>query len=208
MIDDEFMARINKVTGLEPGALDAFETDLRAVGARIAAIINETPSSFKRGPTDIPLSKRNEWLHRNVIGPAAKLSEALSQDPHFASYPEVHASTLTKEERLALKQDIERLKAFATDLGADLESRIIDNSSHNTEMRIEFCLWITEVLQTHASHIPVARGAYEIGHGNVGIFAGLLRDIYAEVTGEESQLEEPLKQIVKMSRWGNEQEPR
>ncbi|MCC5620252.1 hypothetical protein LC574_02485 [Nostoc sp. CHAB 5715] len=200
MLDDIFMARINKVTGLDPGKLTAFQADLVLAAEHITAIIDETPSSFKRGPKDIPLSKRSDWLRRNVIGPADKLINALDHDAHFASYPEVHASALTKEERFAIKQNVERLRVFASDLSMDFEGRIFENASHNTEMRIEFCDMITDVLKKHAPHIPVSRGTYEQGQGNVGVFAGLLRDIYAEITGETSQLEQQLKQIVIMSR--------
>lgn len=126
----------------------AARADFVALGQKIRAIIDTTPSKFARGPDDIPLSWRARWLHRHVLKPSALLQEALADDPKFAEYPENHRTSLTVEERQQIAASLQRLDAFARDLHDDLDYRAKQhNLRHNIEMRREFIFWIAQVVK-------------------------------------------------------------
>lgn len=104
-------------------SLSSARADFIAVGHRIRAIIDTTPTDFDRGPDDIPLSRRARWLERRVLKPSKILRVALIEDPKFAEYPESHVNSITAEERRCIAQHLEKLEAFANDLHNDLDYR-------------------------------------------------------------------------------------
>lgn len=102
MFQADAMESLNSWLNLK--SVDSAKADFVAVGNRIRAIIDTTPTAFDRGPKDIPLSRRARWLKSNVLNPIALLREALLDDPKFAEYPEKHASSMTAEERSTLRK--------------------------------------------------------------------------------------------------------
>lgn len=66
MFDATCMTEINKIARLDAERLKNFRQGLIGIGTHIRAVLDETPSSFNRGPADMSQTKRIEWLERNV----------------------------------------------------------------------------------------------------------------------------------------------
>lgn len=204
MFADKTMNRLAGLMNLESSA--AAKGDFVALGEKIRAIIDETPSSFARGPDDISLSRRARWLRRHVLNPSQLLRDALCDDPRFAQYPEEYGTALTAEERGEIAISLERLDAFARDLHDDLEYRSKQKKlSHNIEMRREFIFWIAQVVNKHARGIRKVRSYTGIDAGNVAgksngaPFFAAVKLAYVEITGEKDpQLDDHFKEIVRM----------
>lgn len=204
MFDAKAMETLVRLLNIK--SLEAAKSDFLAVGERVRAIIDLTPSSFDRGPDDIPLSRRARWLERHVLKPSKILREALLDNPKFAEYPESHATSISTEERAHIAECLIRLDAFASDLHDDLDYRAKQkNLRHNIEMRREFLYWIAEVVAKHAPGVPMERsytgvqGDRSTGKGNAAPFFAAVKLAYIQITGEKAvQLDDHFKQLVKM----------
>lgn len=182
------------------------KTDFLAVGERIRTVIDITPSSFDRGPDDIPLSRRARWLARRVLKPSKLLREALLDDPKFAEYPDSYANSISAEERREIAKSLETLEAFATQLHDDLDYRSKQkNLRHNIEIRREFLFWIAQVVDKHAQDISKERSYTSVeisemaGKGNTAPFFAAVKLAYVQITGEKArQLDDHFKEIVRM----------
>lgn len=184
----------------------AAKADFLAVGERVRAIIDTTPTGFDRGPKDIPLSRRARWLSRSVLKPSQLLRAALLDDPKFAEYPDSYANSVCAEKRRAIAKSLETLEAFASDLHDDLDYRSKQkNLRHNIEMRREFLFWIAQVVAKHARNIAKERSytgvdvSQMVGKGNASPFFAAVKLAYVQITGEKArQLDDHFKEIVKM----------
>lgn len=180
--------------------------DFIAVGDRIRAVIDTTPSNFDRGPDDIPLSRRARWLARRVLKPSKLLSEALLDDPKFAEYPDSYQNSISSAERREIANSLERLEAFVGQLHDDLDYRSKQkNLRHNIEMRREFLFWIAQVVAKHARDVAKQRSytSAEIselaGKGNASPFFAAVKLAYVQITCEKArQLDDHFKEIVRM----------
>lgn len=181
-------------------------SDLLAVGARIRAVIDVTPTSFNRGPKDIPLSRRARWLVRRVLKPSALLREALVDDPKFAEYPDTYASSISANERREIATSLAKLDKFASHLHDDLAYRAKQkNLRHNIEMRREFLFWIAQAVAKHARAISKQRSYTSVeiseraGKGNAAPFFAAVKVAYVQITGEKApQLDDHFKELVRM----------
>lgn len=182
------------------------KADFLAVGERIRAVIDVTPSSFNRGPDDIPLSRRARWLARRVLKPSALLREALEDDPKFAEYPDSYANSISAAERREIATRLATLEAFASQLHDDLDYRAKQkNLRHNIEMRREFLFWIAQAVARHAQDVSKERSytSAEIsemaGKGNAAPFFAAIKIAYVQITGEKvRQLDDHFKELVRM----------
>jgi hypothetical protein len=205
MFDSEAMKALNRLLNIK--SPQSAKEDFLAVGKRIRAIIEITPSNFDRGPKDIPLSRRARWLARRVLKPTSLLREALLDDPKFAEYPDSYADAISSEERREIATRLASLEAFANQLHDDLEYRAKQkNLRHNIEMRREFLFWIAQVVAKHAQDVSKERSytSAEIGEmagkGNAAPFFAAVKLAYVQITGEKArQLDDHFKEIVRMN---------
>lgn len=205
MFDAEAMEALSRLLHIK--SKQSAKADFLAVGERIRAIIDITPSSFDRGPKDIPLSRRARWLARRVLKPSSLLREALLDDPKFAEYPDSYADSVSSEERREIARSLAMLEAFANQLHDDLDYRAKQkNLRHNIEMRREFLFWIGQVVAKHAQNISKVRSytSAEIGKlagkGNAAPFFAAVKLAYVQITGEKvSQLDDHFKEIVRIN---------
>ena len=170
-------------------------------GIEMRAKIIAMPSSFEIAPFDKSLTKRIEWLTRNVINPCDKLENALLTQnlPNFE-----HWETDTTFEPDAIdsfRQSIDDLKQRTDSLVTTMQGELAQSISHNSEIKFSIVFDALADLHQHFSEIPLSRGNWysEVGE-MTGIVPAYIRSFYFEITGEPDQLNTQIQDVIRDQR--------
>lgn len=178
--------------------LPAFGDALKKYGTKRRNDIRSMPIGFPIAPFDASLTKRIEWLTTQVINPAEKLLDALSDNsrPYFHEWPD--------EYRLSERPDLDRIAPHIAELLGhgralrdNLDGQRNDKIAHTSEMRYDIVATLVDIAREHFPEVKLARGQLypEVGQ-MVGTTPEYVRRAFFEITGTNEQLDEPIRHAV------------
>lgn len=159
------------------------------------------PSSFEIAPFDKSLTKRIEWLTRNVVSPCEKLETAILEQnlPYFEHWE--NESTLEPEKAERIRQSIGDLKQRADDLVATIRVELDQGISHNSEIKFAIVFDALADLYQHFPEIPLSRGNWDAELGEmVGTAPAYVRRVFLEVTDQDEQLDTQILDVTRDQR--------
>ncbi|MGC8203229.1 hypothetical protein ACP2AV_11050 [Aliiroseovarius sp. PTFE2010] len=179
----------------------AFWDTISQRGRTMRAKIEAMPSSFEIAPFDKSLTKRVEWLTRNVVSPCEKL-EAAFLDQSLPNFEHWEINSIFPAESIdGIRQAIGDLKQRADGLIATMQVEIGQDISHNSEIKFTIVFDALADLHQHFPEIPLSRGNWDSEIGEmVGILPAYVRRVYFEITGEDDQLNVQIQDIIRDQR--------
>jgi hypothetical protein len=153
-------------------------------------------------PTEFSLSQRLEWLDTQVLNPLTKLIPAVGPDARkmFSMWPE------EIEERLLPDLDevgkhLEHLQLLARNVAIVVAKYRFHDLPFGQLIRYRIVDSIADAVAEALPQLKPSRGTYDKEtKGFNGIYPGLIRAIYQEITGESEQLDHLIKEQVKQRR--------
>lgn len=170
-------------------------------GIAMRAKIRAMPSSFDIAPFDKSLTKRIEWLSRNVISPCNKLEEALLEQnlPNFAHWE--NGCQLEPEQIKHLRQSLNELKQSGLSLSGTLAAEIDQDISHNSEIKHDIVFNALADLHQYFPDLPLSRGNWDTEIGNMsGSIPDYVRRFYFEVTNQNDKLNVQIQDVISAQR--------
>ncbi len=165
------------------------------------AKIMAMPSSFEDSPFDRSLTKRIEWLTRNVVNPCNKLENALL-DQNLPNFEHWEIDTTFEPKVIDnFRQSIDDLKQRADSLVATMQAELAQAISHNSEIKFTIVFDALADLHQHFPEIHLSRGNWysEVGE-MVGVVPAYVRRLYFEITGETEKLDAQIQDVIRDQR--------
>lgn len=158
-----------------------------------------SPSAFAVSPFDMSATQRITWLKRNVLHPVEKLESALADEntPHFVHWEDQLRDR--RERNAALDGDrllssLAALKAQANDVISKLECDLGLKVQTTDEIRFAIVYDAIWDLHDFFPEFPLSRGNWDAELKQmIGILPDYVRRVFLETTGENEQLDGPIK---------------
>lgn len=200
---DACRTEIGRILGLlgHPN-FPTFWKELRAECLKIQQGIITSPNGFKLAPFDASLTQRIEWLKINVLNPIEKLTEALSASnhSHFRHWEEY--GEVVPPDRTSLLEKLNSLKLEANSISHWLEGEVSgriwdDKIRHGDEIRFAIVYNAIHAVNDHFPEFSVSRGNWDGELRKMtGIIPDYVRRVFLETTGQNEQLDGPVKDVV------------
>jgi len=137
------------------------------------------------------MDQRVRWLRANVVSPATKLLQALSDEngPMLSEWPEVMYAP--PPDRDTLRLELQKLRNRADELVGVLEDRLRGGGSFQTEFRADLTNALTDVFERHFPQKKPSRDGYDktsVAAGGGSSFANFIRLCTEEIFPGEKAL--------------------
>lgn len=197
VFDDPAMVRIAEIIKLSVTSpeMQRLRNLLLPVGGYYRRVIATTP-------TELSLSKRLEWIDSQVLNPLDKLLAALKPDARsmFSLWPEEVDDALLPDFVEVTKQ-LEHLQLLARNVAVVVAKYRFHELPFGQLIRYRIVHSIADVVAEALPTVKPTRGTYdrETKRFN-GVYPDLIRAIFKEITGENEQLDNLIKEQVEARR--------
>ncbi len=178
LFSDQVIKRVTGIAGrLDEDKSCSLQAALRDVAFHFMTALYSTPLRLSGGPDDVKLFARVQHLERQILKPADRLIEALSDNklPLLSEWPEEIQSTAPNRE--ALIAELTKLRDRAEELRDQLADRLPEENM-TTEFLIDLGNALTKVLKDHFPQLAISRGTYDKGSSSeVGKMRGRFLDV-------------------------------
>lgn len=190
--DARTVAELAGIIGLSgEEAVGAFRDELVELCAHYRAVIAVLPCDLPGAPFNMSLTKRAEWLDINVIKPAERLLEALTDErqPMFSRWP--YPLTVPEfRDNSVLMRELSTVLESSQHLRKVLRGQQAEDTGHNQELRLEVFASLARLLRKHRPELAPSRGVYDPElRRRVGIYVDAIGIIYSKITGLQDNLD-------------------
>lgn len=181
-------------------AVGEFRADLVCHCAHYREIISTLPCDLQRAgaPPNMTLTKRADWLEREVIKPAQKILNAVSDEniPMFSTWP--YPLTVPEfRDNSALVAELIKTLEHATGLRDSLRGQQEGDAAHSQELRQEIFCSIARTFRQHAPHIPPSRGEYgKQERRRRGFYVDAMRLVFLRIINEPENLDRLIRSEI------------
>jgi hypothetical protein len=195
MFDAKTIGEIASISGLGQSELTALKSRFETIGQHFRKVILGVPTNMTLGPSDKASAARQKWLREEVQRPIAQLLDSIDQPTMLASWPDQISTQLTDSERLQLRGLLVRLQSFAEDLCESLQTRTVDSSTINAELRFDLVSRLADACRE--AGIPIAR-KYFAGKGNMAPVAQIIQLACKTICGAPFPIDHQLRDYLKL----------
>lgn len=201
--DDVWLAGFRQKSRVsDDAALAALQAELQQLGQHYRRIIETTPCDLNERLFNWTLTKRADWLQKQVITPAEKLVAALSEEQRamFSTWPYEHEFD-DFPDRDRMNADLQNLLKFANRLFRNLRGEQAADAATNQELRYYIFKDAYVAVRRHLPGLKPQQSKFEALEAEktkryVDPFAEAMRHIYAEITGIDEQLVRLIRMVI------------